>query len=207
VLALLLLEVEAVPKNIVILLISVLAGIIVGLLNARIKKQAYQAPDLRLTWLAVVAFAPQFIAFYLPATRDLIPDSLAAICLVTSQILLLIFAYLNRKLIGMWVLLSGLLLNLVVISLNGGFMPISPETALNLVPAPVVRSMPLEQRFGKSKDILLLPEETHLEWLADRYLLPKWFSVQVAYSAGDILLAFGAYWMLAYQPRQKKENI
>ena len=187
-----------------ILLISVLAGIIVGLLNARIKKQTYQAPELRLTWLAVVAFFPQFLAFYLPATRNWIPDSLAAICLVTSQILLLIFATLNRKLIGMGLLISGLLLNLVVISVNGGFMPISPETASNLVPASVIQSMPLEKRLGKGKDILLLPEDTHMEWLADRFLLPKWFSFQVAYSAGDILLAFGAYWMLANQPLQKK---
>ena len=188
-----------------ILLISVLVGIIVGLQNARIKKQAYQAPELRFTWLAVIAFSPQFIAFYLPVTRDWILDPLAAICLVTSQALLLIFAYLNRKLIGMWLLIVGLLLNMVVISVNGGFMPISPETASNLVPAPIVQAMPLEQRFGKSKDMLVLPEDTHAEWLADRFLLPKWFSFQVAYSAGDILLAFGAYWMLAYQPLQKKE--
>ncbi|NQU31287.1 MAG: DUF5317 domain-containing protein [Anaerolineae bacterium] len=189
-----------------ILLISVFAGITVGLLNARIKKQAFQAPDLRFTWLAVVAFVPQFFAFYLPVTRDLTPDSLAAICLVTSQILLLIFATLNRKLIGMWLLICGLMLNLVVISINGGFMPISPNTASNLVPAPIVRSMPLNERFGKSKDILILPEETQLEWLADRFLLPKWFSFQVAYSAGDILLAFGAYWMLAYQPLHKERD-
>jgi len=85
-------------------------------------------------------------------------------------------------------------------------MPISPNTASNLVPAPIVRSMPLNERFGKSKDILILPEETQLEWLADRFLLPKWFSFQVAYSAGDILLAFGAYWMLAYQPLHKERD-
>lgn len=205
-LALPLLEVAASDKGKVILLISVIVGIIVGLVNARIKKQPYRAPDLQFTWLAVVAFFPQFLAFYLPATRNSIPDSLAAICLVSSQILLLIFAYINRKQVGMWLLISGLMLNLVVISVNGGFMPISPDTASKLAPAPVVQSMPLEQRFGKSKDILLLPDETHLEWLADRFLLPKWFSFQVAFSAGDILLAFGAYWMLAYQPLQKERD-
>jgi len=190
----------------VILLLSVLAGITIGLLNAYIKKQSFQAPDLKFTWLAVLAFAPQFFAFYLPVTREWMPDYLVAIGLVTSQILLLAFAYLNRKSVGMWVLIGGLALNLVVISLNGGFMPISPETASHLAPAALVESMPLESRFGKSKDILLLPENTRLEWLADRLIAPKWFPLQVAYSIGDILVATGAFWMLAHQPL-KKENI
>ena len=189
-----------------ILLLSILIGIATGLLNARIKKQAFQAPDLKFTWLAVFAFAPQFFAFYLPATREWFPDLLVAICLVTSQILLLAFAYLNRKIFGMWILIGGLALNLIVISVNGGFMPISPETASHLVPAALVQSMPLESRFGKSKDILLLSQNTHLEWLADRLITPKWFPLQVAFSVGDILIATGAFWMLAHQPFNK-ENI
>ena len=176
----------------------------VGSLNAYIKKQVFQAPDFKITWLAVLAFAPQFFAFYLPATREWMPDLLVAMILVTSQVLLLAFAYLNRKLVGMWVLIGGLVLNLAVISVNGGFMPISPATASHLVPAALVQSMPLESRFGKSKDILLLPENTHLEWLADRLIAPQWFPLQVAYSVGDILIATGAFWMLAHQPLKKE---
>ena len=189
-----------------ILLLSVLIGITIGLLNARIKKQAFQAPDLKFTWLAVLAFAPQFFAFYLPITREWIPDLWVATCLVTSQVLLLVFAYLNRKLAGMWLLIGGLALNLAVISVNGGFMPISPETASHLIPATVVQTMPLGSRFGKGKDILLLPEDTHLEVLADRQLPPKWFPLQVAYSFGDILIAVGAFWLLAYQPLHTKKK-
>ncbi len=189
-----------------ILLIAVLLGITIGLLNARLKKQAFQAPDLKLTWLAILAFAPQFFAFYLPSTREWILDSLASLCLVTSQIFLLAFAYFNRKLAGMWLLIGGLALNLAVISVNGGFMPISPETASRLIPATVVQTMPLESRFGKGKDILLLPEDTHLEGLADRQLPPKWFPLQVAYSFGDILIAVGAFWLLANQPLHTKKK-
>jgi len=189
----------------VVLLLSILAGITIGFLNAYIKKQAFQAPDLEFTWLAVLAFAPQLFAFYLPVTREWMPDFLVAISLVTSQVLLLVFAYLNRKIAGMWVLIGGLVLNLAVISVNGGFMPISPETASHLAPATLIQSMPLESRFGKTKDILLLPENTRLEWFADRLIAPQWFPLQVAYSVGDILIATGAFWMLAYQPL-KKEN-
>lgn len=192
-----------------ILLIAILAGIIAGLLNAYSKNQAFQTPDLQGLWLAFLAFTPQFFAFYLPGTRERMPDSLAAICLVTSQILLLAFAYLNRKLTGMWMLTGGLVLNFAVISLNGGFMPISPATASHLVPATVVQSIPLGSRFGTGKDILLLPETTRLEWLADRLLLPNWFMSQVAFSIGDILLAAGVFRMLAHQPSPltKKKGI
>ncbi len=189
-----------------VLLLSVLIGIAIGSINAYIKKQSFQAPDLKFTWLAVLAFVPQFFAFYLPVTREWMLDHLVAICLVASQVFLLAFAYLNRKLIGMWVLIGGLALNLAVISINGGFMPISPETASHLAPATLVESMPLESRFGKSKDILLLPEDTRLEWLADRLLAPAWFPLPVAYSVGDILIAIGAFWILAHQPL-KKENL
>ena len=192
-----------------VLLVSILAGIIAGLVNARRQGLAYQAPDLKITWLAVVAFLPQLFAFYLPATRAWLSDSLAAMCLLISQGLLLFFAYANRKLIGMWLLIGGLALNLAVISFNGGFMPISPQTATHLVPSSVVQSIPLGSRFGESKDILLPPEDTRLEWLADRFLLPKWFPSRVAFSLGDLLIAVGAFWLLATQrsQSQKKENI
>ncbi|NOY99051.1 MAG: DUF5317 domain-containing protein, partial [Chloroflexi bacterium] len=170
---------------------------------------AYQAPDLRLTWLAVIAFLPQFFVFYLPATREQVPDSLAAISLLISQTLLLAFAYFNRRLVGMWLLICGLALNLAVISANGGFMPISPQTATRLVPATIVRSIPIGSRFGKGKDVLLLPQGTRLEWLADRLLLPEWFPYQVAFSVGDLFVAAGAFWLLANQmpPQMKKEDI
>ncbi|MCF6277578.1 MAG: DUF5317 domain-containing protein [Anaerolineales bacterium] len=189
-----------------ILLIAVIAGIGFGLGNARIKKQAFQGPNLRLVWLAVIAFLPQFLAFYLPATRARMPDTLVAICLVASQILLLVFAYCNRTLAGMWILISGLVLNLAVISTNGGFMPISPQTAAYLVPESVVQTIPLGSRFGFGKDVLLLAETTRLEWFADRYLMPGWFPRQVAFSIGDTLIAIGAFWLLARQPTRTKKD-
>jgi hypothetical protein len=53
-------------------------------------------------------------------------------------------------------------------------------------------------RFGL-KDILLPAHETHLEILADRFLPPTNFPYQVAFSLGDVFIAFGAFWILAYQ--------
>ena len=93
----------------------------------------------------------------------------------------------------------GLLLNLLVIFANQGWMPISPQTASHIIDGNVLRSQSLGSRFGQ-KDILLLPQDMQLEYLSDRFLLPDWFPYKVAFSLGDILIALGAFWLLAKPP-------
>jgi hypothetical protein len=163
------------------------------------RKRPYLLPAINYLWLAFVAFVPQLVAFYLPASRGHLSDNWASVSLVVSQVLLLLFAWTNRKLAGMWLLILGLALNLLVIIANGGYMPISPATAGHLVPAAVVNSMELGSRFGFGKDVLLLPESTHLVWLSDRFLLPEWLGHPVAFSLGDICVAIGIFWLLLRQ--------
>jgi hypothetical protein len=183
----------------VILLLALLAGGLAGLAYARWQQRSYQVPTINYLWLVFVAFIPQLLAFYLPATRTWITDILAAASLLTSLVLLLVFAWTNRNLAGMWLLIAGLVLNLAVILANGGFMPISPATAAHLIPADVVEAMQVGSRFGFGKDVLLLPEDTRLAWLSDRFLLPAWFFYQVAFSMGDIFIASGIFWLLLRQ--------
>ena len=90
----------------------------------------------------------------------------------------------------------GLLLNALVIVLNGGFMPVSPATAQRLVPELPSSTWKTGNRFGYSKDILLAPENTRLELLADRFTTPPWLPQRAAYSVGDVLIATGAFWLL-----------
>jgi hypothetical protein len=81
---------------------------------------------------------------------------------------------------------------------NRGFMPISPETASRLIPQEILEDIPAGNRFGL-KDILLPPEQTRFEILADRFLPPAWFPYQAAFSLGDVFIAFGVFWLLASQ--------
>jgi hypothetical protein len=182
-----------------ILLSGLLLGIITGLLIAWKQKQRYEFPLLRVPWLVVIAYIPQLLAFSLPATRTHFSPGLASIFLLGSQVLLLIFCWLNRHFSGIWLLAVGLTLNFLVIALNGGFMPISPQTASHLVSAEVLQRVPVGTRFGFGKDILLQPMDTRLAWLSDRLLLPRIFPHQVAFSFGDIAIALGAFWTAAFQ--------
>jgi len=180
----------------VILLTAIAAGLLAGWGWARWRHQPYPAPVLRSTWLIVAGFIPQLIVAYLPATHYLVPKWLAALSLSASLLVFLAFVWINRELPGMPVLLAGLLLNLAVMTANGGWMPISPETASRLIGGDATKVFTLGARFGQ-KDILLRVQDMNLGFLADRFLLPAWFPYQVAFSAGDIMIAGGIFWLLA----------
>jgi hypothetical protein len=199
-----------------ILLVAVLAGLAAGLLLARLQHSQWMVPPLRKPWLAILAFLPQVLVAYLPSIRARVPDELAAAGLILSLALLLLFCWINRRLSGVGLLASGLVLNLLVMAANGGFMPISPQSASRLVPADTqaaLAALASGSRFGL-KDILLLPSQTHLVYLSDLLLTPKGFPYQVAFSLGDVLIAAGAFWLMVTQcrsleapPQKHKLNI
>ncbi len=188
-----------------ILIIAILAGVAVGVLIARLQKRTWTVPNLRVIWLVILGFLPQFFLFYLPATRMRMPDIWIAAGLVGSQIILLVFCWFNRHIPGIGLLAIGLLLNFLVITANGGFMPISPQTASHLIPATLVQTLKIGERFGYGKDILLLPENTRLVWFSDRFVTPAWLIQPVAFSLGDILVSLGVFWLLVSQGKSLKD--
>jgi len=185
----------------VILLIAVFAGLLVGLLRSRLQHQAWQLPELRHVWLVVVAFIPQLLIFYLPGWRDQIPESAVSAGLVTSQLGLLVFCLLNWKYNGILVLAGGLALNLFVIVVNGGFMPLSTETAAQLMSQRFLDTLKVGSPLGAgSKDILLAPQQIIFPWLADRFVIPAGFLYRFAFSIGDVFIGLGAFLLLSLQP-------
>jgi len=180
----------------VILLLAILVGLLAGLVRAYLAGHRYQPAPLGHIWLVLAAFLPQILAFYLPATREAIPLWLAGACLVSSQAGLLVFMWLNRKHMELWVIGGGLAANLLVIVANGGLMPITPASVAVLYPGITFDEGLIGSRLGWSKNIVLPAAGTHLAFLSDCILLPGWIPWRYAFSLGDVLIAVGVFWLL-----------
>lgn len=177
-----------------ILLWAVVIGLLAASIRAWVGEYRLMPPNFRLIWLVPVAFAPQLLAFYIPAIAGIWADSIVATGLVISQVLLLVFAWFNHRQPGFCLLGLGLALNLLVIILNGGLMPISPEMVGKLLPNAAPDTWEIGSRLERSKDIVLPITETWLWLLSDRFLLT--LPSRVAFSLGDVFVATGAFWLL-----------
>lgn len=178
-----------------ILLIAVAVGLTAGFLRALVGKQPYRVYELKWPVLVLAAFIPQYFAFFNPNTRTQLSGNLVSILLVSSLIILLAFSLLNIHKISFLPITLGFLLNFLVIMLNGGLMPISPDAVRKLLPGQDAQWV-VGQRLGYGKDIILQPEMTRLWFLSDRFMLPDWLQYPVAFSLGDVLIAAGVIWLL-----------
>jgi hypothetical protein len=178
----------------VILAVAVIAGIVAGAARASVHHHSFAVPRLSAEWLVLVAVAPQLIVFFLPFFRRTIGTEVASLTLVGSLLLLMIFVFFNRTNPAILVLGVGLLLNFLVIVANGGLMPLSPETVARLDVAAPVEEWSYGERIGGTKNVLLTDGDTRLAMLSDRFVLPAWFPLPVAYSLGDVFIAAGAFW-------------
>lgn len=173
-----------------ILLGSVVIGLGATVLRARLTGRQLKPLDIRIGWIVILAVLPQILSFQIPATGKLIPESFVPYILVGSQALLLVFAAANLRRPGFWAMGSGLLANFTVIALNGGWMPISEDTLRRMLPYLSPEMNITNQRLLLTKDWIMPLAETRLAWLSDTLTIP---GMTIAFSIGDIFIAFGAF--------------
>lgn len=172
-----------------LLALIVSGAVLLMLIRSWLTGTSLRKVQFELIGLVPAAVIPQLLAFYFPATRVWVPDILAPIVLVWSQLVLLGFVWINRRRPGMGFLGLGLAMNFLVILANGGMMPVSPHTATRLSSISIWDA---GARFGPGKGVVL-PTQTTAFWdLSDRFLLPDWFPYSAAYSLGDVLIVLGA---------------
>jgi len=153
-------------------------------------------------WLLFI-FAIKSAAFGGTELAQLIPNTLAKIILISCQLGLIWIALANRQKAAFKLALIGASLNLLVIGLNGGFMPITPDAAQVVYPDAAPGSWQVGQRLGTGKDIVLEKEDTLLWPLSDCMLTSEWLpretvlklgtgfqglSQRIAFSIGDVFL-------------------
>ena len=169
--------------------LAAVLGLVAGMIRAKIKSIEYVPQKLNYFWLLLVAFIPQWLIFSLPVTREQIPNTWVPYILIGSQVILLLFIWLNRHQTGVWLLGLGLLLNLIVICFNKGWMPISPETLDHLRVSG--STWQIWQRHGFSKDMVIPIENTKLWILSDIFPVNIYDRFKIAFSIGDIIIAWG----------------
>ena len=170
-------------------------AVVLGLLLsvARYRKDTFNriaAIPLSSPWLVLLAVALQIPLLRSPTlpTEELV---IQQILFIFSHLLLLIFVWLNRHLPGVLLVGLGVILNLAVILANGGFMPITPETLVEINPGTTINNWQEGLHYGYSKDVILSDKKTVLPILSDILVFPPPFPFLVAFSIGDIFIAIG----------------
>jgi len=139
--------------------------------------------ELRYFWLLFVPLLLQIIAFSpigdVPFSRFVVAQILYILSLAIAAFAL----WLNRHLPGIRWIAFGLVLNCVVIVLNGGYMPVS-ATAREFAGLPAVT--------GREMNVIPLTDATILPWLSDVLPLPSFLPFANVFSIGDVLIAVGA---------------
>ena len=95
-----------------------------------------------------------------------------------------------ERLPGVWLVAAGAASNLLVVAVNGGHMPVSPELA-----ASGPRELLTKGVLGQ---YVLASDSTHLNWLGDWIAFPALLGrlFPHAYSPGDLLVAVGMFEVL-----------
>lgn len=120
----------------------------------------------------------------------------AEILQFVAYALLVVLAMVNRHLPGSGYLIGGSLANALVITANGGRMPVS-EWAIHVAAHDLERAAAVARLAGgDSLTHELLGPETRLPWLADIIPLPRPFPFPSVASVGDVLIAVGLMWLV-----------
>lgn len=97
----------------------------------------------------------------------------------------------NRGVPGVPLLATGLALNVIAISANGGLMPLAPER-LSLNHADV--RVEAGQHVPRTKGVLLPRDATRFWELTDVLALPEGLPMRGMFSVGDVAIALGVGW-------------
>ena len=146
-------------------------------------------PDVfavRRGWLIILAFLVHLITILLVTDPSALAIKRAVLAITALMLLLGILP--NLKWWAFRVFAVGFILNTLVMTVNGGLMPVTPENHQRVLKSEV--QMPsLSQTPPNSKNVLLASADTKLSFLSDTIYLPV-LKPRV-YSIGDLFLVAG----------------
>ena len=140
-----------------------------------------QLADVRLRWVAAIFGSLLIQVVIVSVIPDGNPWIHRALHLV-SYLLAAAFLVVNRRIVGLWVIALGALLNALAIFSNNGVMPAS---------AAALRAA---GRFETTKGFINSGVLAHprLSFLGDVFAMPRWMPLHNVFSIGDVCIAVGA---------------
>jgi hypothetical protein len=136
-------------------------------------------------WLVIIAMIMHRLPFFLYAPSDAIGLKKAA--MIVSYLLLIFGVSKNLKTWGFRLILTGVLLNFVAISFNGGLMPVTTEARIEAGMSSVGQTV-IGGVLPEGSGILLTVEQTKLWLLTDIIPIEKLGAVC---SIGDLIILVG----------------
>jgi len=148
---------------------------------------------LKHLWLVFAGLVIQLLIFPTPWWSPIITGDITYYH-YASYILVAIFFVLNWRMLTLWVMALGMILNAVIITANGGLMPVSLEALECSGHGDIVGI--IEEK-GIYANVILMDETTKLNFLGDWICVPAWIPGASAISIGDIVLMIGLAWLIA----------
>jgi hypothetical protein len=178
------------------ILIALCLVFLLGLMAAGGRASNLAHIEIRRSWLAPLAFLIQAYLIFSPAETGGGLLSSRSLMLVFSYGLLFVVIWCNRRLPGAKLVGLGLLLNFLVIVLNGGFMPITPDALVQIGYDDNAPRLETGYRVAQTKNIVMEPGQARLWFLSDILVLPRAFPIPSALSVGDVFIAAGMFFLL-----------
>lgn len=152
-------------------------------------RRTNRPPLLPWVGFAFLALVAQSLAIYGLGRLDQGADLLPA-CLFAAHVLLVPFLVKNLSSWGVRLIAAGLALNMLVMALNGGLMPVGPA-AVDAVGRHETVVFDSGEYIPRTKNVFLLPSDTRAAFLSDAIILPLPRPYKRAVSAGDVFIAAG----------------
>lgn len=121
-------------------------------------------------------------------SREIIPMSFHFVTIISTYILLIICLIINIRRLSMKIILIGILLNFLIIVLNGGYMPVSLYSlGFAGYDISTVTSVILDTFHS------VLTKDTLLPYLGDFIPIPEPYWFPQVWSVGDLFLMVGIF--------------
>lgn len=112
---------------------------------------------------------------------------------VASYAFTVAFLIWNRRVL--WPVIPGMILNVLPIVANGGYMPASLD-ALRSSGRHEEAAALAASSDGTFGNVVVMGERTRLDFLGDWIYVPEWFPLATSFSIGDVLILAGIAWVI-----------